>query len=171
APYTDWSLVEVLVGGGSLERVDVVQPALFAVMVALAELWRAHGVVPDAVVGHSQGEIAAAVVALRSRALAVLADQGGMVSVGLGHEQAAEFVARWDGRLTVAVVNSADSVVVSGDLDALDDLLTTCEADGIRARRLPVNYAAHSGQVEAIREQLLTDLAGITPRPTTIPFY
>ncbi|KOX01732.1 acyltransferase domain-containing protein, partial [Streptomyces sp. NRRL B-3648] len=94
---TDWSLVEVLVGGGSLERVDVVQPALFAVMVALAELWRAHGVEPGAVVGHSQGEIAAAyvagalslddaarVVALRSRALAVLADQGGMVSVGLG---------------------------------------------------------------------------------------
>ncbi|MER7221329.1 acyltransferase domain-containing protein, partial [Streptomyces eurythermus] len=184
APYTDWSLVEALTGGTPLERVDVVQPALFAVMVALAELWRAHGVEPDAVVGHSQGEIAAAcvtgalsledaakVVALRSRALAVLADQGGMVSVGLGHEQAAEFAARWTGRLTVAVVNSADSVVVSGDLDALDELLTACEADGIRARRLPVNYAAHSAQVEAIREQLLTDLAGITPRPAAIPFY
>ncbi|MFI6118032.1 SDR family NAD(P)-dependent oxidoreductase, partial [Kitasatospora sp. NPDC051164] len=184
APYTGWSLVEVLVGGGSLERVDVVQPALFAVMVALAELWRAHGVEPDAVVGHSQGEIAAAyvvgalsledaakVVALRSRALAVLADQGGMLSVGLGHEQAAEFVARWNGRLTVAVVNSADSVVVSGDLDALDELLAACEADGIHARRLPVDYAAHSVQVEAIREQLLTDLAGITPRPAVIPFY
>ncbi|MFF9585263.1 SDR family NAD(P)-dependent oxidoreductase [Streptomyces achromogenes] len=184
APYTDWSLVEVLTGGGSLERVDVVQPALFAMMIALAELWRAHGVGPDAVVGHSQGEIAAAyvagalsledaakVVALRSRALAVLADQGGMVSMGLGHEQAAEFAARWDGRLTVAVVNSADSVVVSGDLDALDELLAACEADGIRARRLPVDYAAHSVQVEAIREQLLTDLDGITPRPATIPFY
>ncbi|KIQ66884.1 hypothetical protein TR51_05525 [Kitasatospora griseola] len=184
APYTDWSLVEVLTGGGSLERVDVVQPALFAVMVALAELWRAHGVEPDAVVGHSQGEIAAAyvagvlslddaakVVALRSRALAVLADRGGMVSIGLGHEQAADFVARWDGRLTVAVVNSADSVVVSGDLDALDELLTACEAGGIRARRLPVNYAAHSAQVEAIREQLLTDLAGISPRSATVPFY
>ncbi|MFF5443394.1 SDR family NAD(P)-dependent oxidoreductase, partial [Streptomyces achromogenes] len=184
APYTDWSLAEVLTGGGSLERVDVVQPALFAVMVALAELWRAHGVEPDAVVGHSQGEIAAAyvagalsledaakVVALRSRALAVLADQGGMVSIGLGHERAAEFVARWDGRLTVAVVNAPGSVVVSGDLDALDELLTACEADGIRARRLPVDYAAHSVQVEAIREQLLTDLAGITPRPATIPFY
>ncbi|WP_236061131.1 type I polyketide synthase [Actinacidiphila acididurans] len=184
APYTDWSLVEVLTGGGSLERVDVVQPALFAVMVALAELWRAHSVEPDAVVGHSQGEIAAAyvagalsledaakVVALRSRALAVLADQGGMVSVGLGHEQAAELVARWDGRLTVAVVNSADSVVVSGDLDALDELLAACEADGIRARRLPVNYAAHSAQVEAIREQLLTDLAGIEPRTADVPLY
>ncbi|MFE7562077.1 SDR family NAD(P)-dependent oxidoreductase, partial [Kitasatospora sp. NPDC057500] len=184
APFTDWSLVEVLSGGGSLERVDVVQPALFAVMVGLAELWRVHGVVPDAVVGHSQGEIAAAyvagalsledaarVVALRSRALAVLADQGGMVSVGLGHERASAFVARWDGRLTVAVVNSAASVVVSGDLDALDELLADCAADGVRARRLPVDYAAHSAQVEAIREQLLTDLADITPHPAVIPFY
>ncbi len=183
-PYTDWSLVEVLTGGGSLERVDVVQPALFAVMVALAELWRAHGVEPDAVVGHSQGEIAAAyvagvlslqdaarVVALRSRALVALADRGGMVSVGLGHEQAVEFTARWDGRLTVAVVNSADSVVVSGDLDALDELLTACEADDIRARRLPVDYAAHSAQVEAVRDRLLTDLAGITPHPAAVPFY
>ncbi|MFJ1797217.1 acyltransferase domain-containing protein, partial [Kitasatospora griseola] len=184
APYTDWSLVEVLTGGGSLERVDVVQPALFAVMVALAELWRAHGVAPDAVVGHSQGEIAAAyvagalslddaakAVALRSKALVALADQGGMVSIGLGHEQAAEFVARWDGRLTVAVVNAPGSVVVSGDLDALDELLAACEADGIRARRLPVNYAAHSAQVEAIREQLLTELADIAPQSARVPFY
>ncbi|MET8544882.1 SDR family NAD(P)-dependent oxidoreductase, partial [Kitasatospora sp. NPDC004799] len=184
APYTDWSLVELLTGGGSLDRVDVVQPALFAVMVALAELWRAHGVEPDAVVGHSQGEIAAAyvagalsledaakVVALRSKALVALAGQGGMVSLGLGHEQAAGFVARWDGRLTVAVVNSADTVVVSGDLDALDELLAACEADGVRARRLPVDYAAHSAQVEAIREHLLTDLVGIAPRTADVPFY
>ncbi|MFD4659407.1 SDR family NAD(P)-dependent oxidoreductase [Kitasatospora sp. NPDC058444] len=184
APYTDWSLVEVLIGGGSLERVDVVQPALFAVMVALAALWRAHGVEPDAVVGHSQGEIAAAyvvgalsledaakVVALRSKALVALADQGGMVSVGLGHERAVEFTARWDERITVAVVNAPGSVVVSGDLDALEELLAACEADNIRARRLPVNYAAHSAQVEAIREQLLTDLADITPRSADVPFY
>ncbi|WP_225851238.1 type I polyketide synthase, partial [Streptomyces sp. HPF1205] len=184
SPHTDWSLVEVLTGGGSLERVDVVQPALFAVMVGLAELWRAHGVEPDAVVGHSQGEIAAAyvagalsledaarVVALRSRALAVLADQGGMVSVGVSAEQAAALVARWDGRLTVAVVNAPGSVVVSGDLDALGELLVACEADGIRTRRLPVNYAAHSAQVEAVRERLLADLAGIAPRPAVIPLY
>ncbi|MFD0407849.1 SDR family NAD(P)-dependent oxidoreductase [Kitasatospora sp. NPDC127116] len=110
-------------------------------------------------------------VALRTRALVALAGQGGMVSVGLGHERAAGFVASWDGRLTVAVVNAPGSVVVSGDLDALDELLAACEADGIRARRLPVDYAAHSVQVEAIREQLLTDLAGVTPRPATIPFY
>ncbi|MFD8708602.1 SDR family NAD(P)-dependent oxidoreductase, partial [Kitasatospora sp. NPDC059648] len=184
APYTDWSLVEVLTGGGSLERVDVVQPALFAVMVALAELWRAHGVEPDAVVGHSQGEIAAAyvagalsledaakAVALRSRALVALAGDGGMVSVGLGHGRAVEFVARWEGRLTVAVVNSASTVVVSGEPGALDELLAACTRDGIRARAIPVDYAAHSAQVEAIREQLLTDLADIRPRSAAIPFY
>ncbi|WP_344598719.1 type I polyketide synthase, partial [Streptomyces violaceusniger] len=100
AEFTDWSLVEVLrgaEGAPSLDRVDVVQPVLFAVMVSLAELWRSLGVVPAAVVGHSQGEIAAAcvagvlslkdaarVVALRSQAIGrVLAGKGGMVSVAL----------------------------------------------------------------------------------------
>ncbi|HEY5978825.1 MAG TPA: type I polyketide synthase, partial [Microlunatus sp.] len=164
APHTDWSLVDVL-HNGSLDRVDVVQPALFAVMVALAELWRSYGVEPDAVVGHSQAEIAAAyvagalslqdaakVVAVRSRALAVLADQGGMVSVALSAERSADYLVRWGERLTIAAVNGPGAVVVSGDLDVLDELLESCVADGIRARRLPVNYAAHSVQVEAIRE-------------------
>ncbi|MGW1607315.1 acyltransferase domain-containing protein, partial [Streptomyces eurythermus] len=184
APYTDWSLVEVLCGGGSLERVDVVQPALFAVMVALAELWRAHGVEPDAVVGHSQGEIAAAyvagalsledaarVVALRSKALVALAGHGGMVSVALSADDAAGYLSPWGDRITVAVVNSASTVVVSGDPGALDELLAACARDGIRARAIPVDYAAHSAQVEAVRERLLTDLADVRPHSAAIPFY
>ncbi|MYU53844.1 acyltransferase domain-containing protein, partial [Streptomyces sp. SID7805] len=97
-PFVDWSLTEVLgavEGAPSLERVDVVQPASFAMMVSLAAVWRAHGVRPDAVIGHSQGEIAAAVVsgalsledgarvvALRSQAIGRrLAGRGGMMSV------------------------------------------------------------------------------------------
>ncbi|MBL7518180.1 type I polyketide synthase, partial [Frankia sp. CNm7] len=96
APYVDWSLRQVLRGGADLERVDVVQPALWAVMVSLAALWRSHGVEPDAVIGHSQGEIAAAcvagalslddgarVVALRSQAIRDIAGNGGMASVPL----------------------------------------------------------------------------------------
>ncbi|HEY5833118.1 SDR family NAD(P)-dependent oxidoreductase, partial [Streptomyces sp.] len=183
APYTDWSLVEALTSG-SLDRVDVVQPALFAMMIALAELWRAHGVEPDAVVGHSQGEIAAAhlagalslddaarVVALRSKALVALAGHGGMVSVTLSADQAVGYLSPWGDRITIAVVNSATTVVVSGEPQALDELLESCARDSIRARAIPVDYAAHSAQVEAIREQLLTDLAGIRPRPAVIPFY
>ncbi|WP_236595058.1 type I polyketide synthase [Saccharothrix sp. 6-C] len=183
APHVDWSLVDVLRAGG-LDRVDVVQPALFAMMVALAGLWRAHGVVPDAVVGHSQGEIAAAhvagilsledaakIVALRARALASLAGQGGMVSVALSPDRAAAYLERWAGRLTVAVVNAPGAVVVSGNTRDLTDLLAACARDDIRARALPVDYAAHSVEVEAIRDRLRHDLAGITPRPGDVPLY
>ncbi|NUS64689.1 MAG: SDR family NAD(P)-dependent oxidoreductase, partial [Saccharothrix sp.] len=181
APHVDWSLVDVL-RDGPLDRVDVVQPALFAMMVALAGVWRAHGVVPDAVVGHSQGEIAAAhvagiltlddaarIVALRAKALVSLAGQGGMVSVALSAESATAYLERWAGRLTVAVVNAPGTVVVSGNTHDLTELLAACAADDIRARALPVDYAAHSVQVEAVRDRLRHDLAGIAPRPAAIP--
>jgi acyl transferase domain-containing protein len=168
APFVDWSLEDVLRGvdgAPALERVDVVQPALFAVMVALAELWGACGVRPSAVVGHSQGEIAAAcvagalslqdaarVVAVRSRALVALAGRGGMVSVAAVVDEVAERVERFGERISIAAVNGPRSVVVSGDVGALDELLAACEAEGVRARRIPVDYAAHSAQVQEIRE-------------------
>ncbi|MCQ8195248.1 type I polyketide synthase, partial [Streptomyces rugosispiralis] len=143
AEFTDWSLVEVLrgvEGAPSLERVDVVQPVLFSVMVSLAELWRSLGVVPAAVVGHSQGEIAAAcvagilslrdaarVVALRSQAIGrVLAGKGGMVSVALPVADVRERIASWgEERISVAAVNGPSSVVVSGEPEALDELLAS----------------------------------------------
>ncbi|MFW5415661.1 SDR family NAD(P)-dependent oxidoreductase [Nocardiopsis sp. CNT-189] len=187
ASFTDWSLIDVLRGtdgAPSLERVDVVQPALWAVMVSLAEVWRAHGVQPDAVVGHSQGEIAAAcvagalsledaarVVALRSKALLELSGKGGMVSVALPAEETARRLEEWDGRLSVAAVNGPAATVVSGDTDALDELLAGCEADGVRAKRVPVDYASHSAHVERIEEQILEALAPIEPRGSEIPFY
>ncbi|XVQ15910.1 type I polyketide synthase [Spirillospora sp. CA-255316] len=188
APHVDWSLTDVLrgaPGAPSLDRVDVVQPALFAVNVALAALWRSHGVEPAAVVGHSQGEIAAAyvagaltledaarVVALRSRAIAEeLAGHGGMASVALPVARARELLAGWDGRLTVAAVNGPSSVVVSGDAPALDELLARCAAEEIRARRVAVDYASHSAHVERIERRLLDDLAPIGPRPAAVPFF
>ncbi|MGW4081347.1 type I polyketide synthase, partial [Streptomyces asiaticus] len=131
-PLTGWSLLDVVrgVGGGvSLERVDVVQPVSFAVMVALARVWLAAGVVPSVVVGHSQGEIAAAcvagglsledaarVVVLRSRAIAAgLSGLGGMVSLAVGVEEAERLVEGWSGRVEVAAVNGPLSVVVAGE--------------------------------------------------------
>ncbi|MFH8342799.1 SDR family NAD(P)-dependent oxidoreductase [Streptomyces sp. AM6-12] len=181
APYVDWSLFDVLGDAEALERVDVVQPALWAVMVSLAEVWRSYGVRPAAVVGHSQGEIAAAcvagalsvedaakVVALRSKAILALSGRGGMVSVALPE---AEVRARLTDGLSVAVVNGPSAVVVSGDVAALDALLAACEADGVRARRVPVDYASHSAHVDALKEELARRLKGLEPRPAEIPFF
>nr|WP_233478204.1 type I polyketide synthase [Streptomyces mobaraensis] len=186
--FVDWDLLAVLrgePGTPDLERVDVVQPALFAVLVSLAELWRAHGVKPAAVVGHSQGEIAAAcvagalsledaarVVTLRSQAIARrLAGPGGMMSVSSPADRVAERLLRWDGRLSVAAVNGPGSVAVSGDSDALDELLTELRAEDVWARRIPVDYASHSAHVESIEAELLEALADIRPRASRIPFY
>ncbi|MGW3431299.1 type I polyketide synthase [Streptomyces melanosporofaciens] len=188
APLVDWSLVEVLRGGAgaaaALERVDVVQPVLWAVMVSLAELWRSYGVEPAAVIGHSQGEIAAAcvagalsledaakVVALRSQALPVLSGRGGMVSVSLPVDSVRERLEAWGERLSVAAVNGPSAVVVSGDADALEELLAACAAEEIRARRIPVDYASHSAHVESLEEEIRRTLAGIAPRSSSVPFY
>ncbi|WP_269218783.1 type I polyketide synthase [Streptomyces clavuligerus] len=186
-PFTGWSLTAVLRGvrgAPSLERVDVVQPVLFAVMVSLAELWRSCGVVPDAVVGHSQGEIAAAyvagaltlddaarVVALRSRALSRLAGRGGMASVALPPTALDSHLEPWGDRLSVAAVNGPSATVLSGDPEAIAGVVAALTAQDIRARIVPVDYAAHSAQVEEVREELHTALADITPRPSGIPFH
>ncbi|MFJ9790654.1 type I polyketide synthase [Streptomyces globosus] len=184
APHVDFRLTAVLRGEQELDRVDVVQPALFAVMVSLAEVWRSLGIRPAAVAGHSQGEIAAAcvagaltledaarVVALRSRALTALAGRGGMVSLALSADEARDRLRRWDGRLSLAAVNGAASVVVSGDADALDELLAACEEDGVRARRVDVDYASHSAHVEAVRTRILQSLAPVRPLAPAVPFF
>nr|WP_305884220.1 type I polyketide synthase [Allokutzneria sp. A3M-2-11 16] len=182
-PHVDWDLFEEL--RGPLDRVDIVQPALFAVMVSLAQLWRSYGVEPAAVIGHSQGEIAAAcvagalsledaakVVALRSIEIRrSLAGRGGMVSVSVPSAELLPRLEKWGERISVAAVNGPAVVVVSGEPEALEELLADCEADGVHARRIPVDYASHSAQVESIRDSLLHALAGITPRTSEIPFY
>ncbi|KAA5835097.1 acyltransferase domain-containing protein [Saccharopolyspora hirsuta] len=182
--FVDWSLLEVIRERGSLDRVDVVQPASFAVMVALARLWQAHGVVPDAVVGHSQGEIAAAhiagalslrdaarIVALRSQLIAAeLAGRGGMVSISLPELEASALIGRWPG-LEVAVVNGPGAVVVAGDPVECDELIAEAETREIRARRVPVDYASHSSHVERIEQQLSAVLADVAPGAPEIPFF
>ncbi|MFG3158219.1 SDR family NAD(P)-dependent oxidoreductase, partial [Streptomyces sp. NPDC048219] len=186
-PFVDWSLTDIVRDMDSdawLEQVDVVQPVLWAVMVSLAEVWRSHGVEPAAVIGHSQGEIAAAcvagalsvqdaakVVALRSKAIRALSGRGGMVSVSLGVDEVSERLSAWGGRLSVAAVNGPAVVVVSGDADALDELLAACEAEGVRARRIAVDYASHSAHVEHIEDVVLQDLTGIAPQASSVPFY
>ncbi|UYQ66232.1 SDR family NAD(P)-dependent oxidoreductase [Streptomyces peucetius] len=186
--FVDWRVVDVLrevEGAPSLERVDVVQPVLWAVMVSLAGLWRAHGVEPSAVVGHSQGEIAAAcvagglsledgarVVALRSRLVRErLAGLGGMVSVALPVERVEELLLPFEGRVSVAAVNGPAAVVIAGEPGALDEIVAGCERESIRARRVAVDYASHSVQVETIEAELLKVLAPLTPVSGRVPFY
>src|SRR5690606_17198350 len=162
---------------------DVVQPALFAVMIGLAKTWRSLEVEPDAVLGHSQGEIAAAhvagalsledaarVVILRSQALRTLAGSGGMVSIAAPSDDVEELIRDRDG-LSVAVINGPEATVVSGDAHLLDGLIEECETAGLRARRIPVDYASHSAHVERIQDELRDVLAGLRPRSSSVRFF
>ncbi|TQS19344.1 type I polyketide synthase, partial [Microbispora sp. KK1-11] len=186
-PHVDWSPRDVLwnlPGAESFERVDVVQPALFAVMVALARLWEHFGVRPGAVIGHSQGEIAAAhvagalsledaaaIVVLRSQALAAISGRGGMASVPLPHPVVEARVAEWAGRLEIGAVNGPSVTVVSGDADALDELIARYEAEGVAVRRVRIDYASHSAHAEAVRGRLLDCLPGHPARRSGVAFY
>src|SRR5271163_4187314 len=187
AEFVDWSLIDVLrgaPGAPSLDRVDVVQPALFAVMVSLAELWRSIGVRPDAVIGHSQGEIAAAYVAgalslrdaarvitLRSKLLLALSGRGGMASLACGTDQARELLAPCGDRVSIAAINGRSAVVVSGEVAALDEIVAHCTERELRARRIDVDYASHSVDVECIRENLADAISGIAPRSSRTAFF
>ncbi|MGW3962244.1 beta-ketoacyl synthase N-terminal-like domain-containing protein [Amycolatopsis sp. NPDC005003] len=178
--WTDWSLLDVLSGDGDLDRVDVLQPACFAVMVGLAAVWESVGVRPDAVLGHSQGEIAAAcvsgalsltdaakVVALRSQAIAAqLSGRGGMASVQLGHDEVAARLAPWEGRVEIAAVNGLSSVVIAGDAEALTEAV-----EALGGRRVAVDYASHTRHVEDIRDTLAETLAGIEAQAPVVPFF
>jgi malonyl CoA-acyl carrier protein transacylase len=186
APYVDWSLPDVLraaPGQPPLDRIDVLQPALFSVMVALAALWASYGVVPDAVVGHSQGEVAAAhvagalslqdaarVVAVRSRLLRTLGDSGAMLSVAQSPAEVADRLAGRPG-LSVAVENGPRSVVVAGDAVAVAMLEAELGAAGVRTRRVPSGVAGHTAQVDLIGPELVAELAPVVPRAAGIPMY
>ncbi|WEV29017.1 SDR family NAD(P)-dependent oxidoreductase [Streptomyces sp. 71268] len=185
APYVDWSLTDVLTNGQPIERVDIVQPALFAVMVSLARVWQSLGVQPTAVIGHSQGEIPAAVIAgaltledgarvtaLRSQAIhTTLTGHGTMASLTLTPQATKQLPGAWGRELHIAAHNGPHTTVIAGNSAAVEDLLQHCEEHGIHARRINVDYASHSPHVETIRDHLLTQLADIKPTASDIPFY
>ena len=187
SPHLDWSLLAVLrgePGAPPLERIDVVHPVLFSMMVSLAALWRSVGVEPDAVVGHSLGEIAAAcvagalsledaarLVAVRSRALTKLVGRGAMASVELSTLELTPRLEPFGERLSVGAINGPRSTMVSGEPEAIDSLVQALEADGVFARKVRVDVASHCAQMELLREDLLRDAATLRPRATTLPMY
>ncbi|MFF7282322.1 type I polyketide synthase [Streptomyces griseorubiginosus] len=186
--HVDWSVEDVLrerPGAPSMERIEVVQPVLFSVMVSLAELWRRHGVEPDAVVGHSQGEIAAACVAgaltlddaarivvLRSQLFAdELVGRGAVASVALSRREAEEWLTPYGDRLAVAGVNSPRLVTVAGAPEPLEELVAALTARGVRARIVPATVASHSPQVDRLRGKIAELLSFVRPRRGRVPLY
>ena len=187
-PWVDWSLADVIAeaaGAPGLERADVVQPVLWAVMVSLAAVWEAAGVVPDAVVGHSQGEVAAAtvagmlsledaarVVAVRSRALSRLGVGGAMVSVVMPEAKVRELMAPWGERLSVAAVNSPAATVVSGEVAALGEFEAELAARHVMRWRVPeTDFVAHSAGVQGLRHELAAGLASVRPAAGRVPLF
>ncbi|MFF3223102.1 acyltransferase domain-containing protein [Nocardia suismassiliense] len=179
-----WSLLKVLADddGAELAKTAVIQPAVWAMQVALAQHWRSWGIGPDVVIGHSFGEVAAATVAgaidlptaaeliCRRGELTSQADGlGGMVAVAMPADEAEAAAARYGERLVVAARNSPRLTVLSGESDALDGLLAELRDTGVRAGRVRINFASHSRFMDPLQPQLITALAGLRAEPVTVP--
>ncbi|MFI6824211.1 SDR family NAD(P)-dependent oxidoreductase [Micromonospora sp. NPDC050187] len=182
--FVDWSLVEVLEGESVPEGIDVVQPVLFAVEVGLAALWRSWGVVPAAVVGHSMGEVAAAYVAgalslsdaarvicERSGLLRRISGRGAMAVVELPAGEVEAVVAPFGGAVVVAALNGPVTTVVAGSSEAVDAVVASLSGRGVFARRVQVDVASHSPQVDGLRDELVARLVGVSPRVAVVPLY
>ncbi|HUK10491.1 MAG TPA: SDR family NAD(P)-dependent oxidoreductase [Stellaceae bacterium] len=179
-PLVGWSLLEVLQSDQSdlYDKTEIAQPALFAMQVGIVELLRRRGITAEAMVGHSVGEIAAAyasgalsleqacrVIACRSQAQGRTAGAGTMAAVGLGENQAREAIAAFDGALTLATINSPNSVTLAGEQSALEALRRMLKPRGVYCRLLGLDYAFHSAAMDSIRHEILDGLADLKPHP------
>ena len=187
--FVDWSLIEQLRSNETspsyhLSEIDCIQPTLLAIEIALAQLWRSWGIEPDAVIGHSMGEIAAAFVAgalslddamrvicRRSKLLRRTAGRGAMAIVDLSTEETEGVLAGYEDRLSIAVSNSPTSTVISGDPAAIEQILQTLEERGVFCRPVRVDVASHSPQMDPLQPDLLAALRDLQPRKATIPIY
>jgi phthiocerol/phenolphthiocerol synthesis type-I polyketide synthase B len=188
-PYGDWSIVAQLHADPGapdyrLDQIDVIQPVLVALAIAYARVWRARGVEPDAVVGHSMGEVAAAhiagaldldqamrIICLRSALMRRTSGRGAMALVDLSMENAQARLAGLEDRVTVAVSNSPRSSVISGEPEAVHQLLLELEREGVFCRPIKVDVASHSPQMDALSVQLGEALDALVSTDATCPIY
>ncbi|MFE7750952.1 acyltransferase domain-containing protein [Streptomyces sp. NPDC057428] len=183
---TGWSVIELLRDGPEerLGEIDVVQPVLWAMEIALAQVWRSWGIEPDVVIGHSMGESAAAyiagslsiedaaaVICRRSEIAKRLSGRGAMAWVALSATEAAHALAGHEDTVAVAAANSPSSTLLSGDADALAEVLATLDARGTPHRLVKVDFASHCPQTDALRDDLLEALNDVRPRPAAVPIH
>jgi acyl transferase domain-containing protein/acyl carrier protein len=182
-----WSLLDELHADADrspLSSVDRIQPAIWAIQVGLAALWRSWGITPDAVVGHSMGEVAAAhvagalglddaaaVICRRSRLLRRTSGQGAMAAVELSIEQAEAALAGFEDKVSIAASNSPTSTILSGDPAALEEILRALEGRSVFCRRVKVDVASHSPQMDPLRSELLEALRGLRPAAPAVALY
>ncbi|MEI7031841.1 non-ribosomal peptide synthetase/type I polyketide synthase [Streptomyces pratensis] len=187
AEFADWSLLDEMSADepdSRMEETWLAQPANFAVQVGLAALWRSYGVRPDAVVGHSTGEIAAfyeagvyslrdaaRIAVHRSRLQQNLAGAGAMLAVSLPEAEAERRVRPHRDRISIAAVNSPASVTLAGEEAALTLLAEELRAEQRFAKFLTVQVPYHSPAMERIKDELLAELAPLAPRPAHTPLY
>jgi phthiocerol/phenolphthiocerol synthesis type-I polyketide synthase A len=176
-----FSLQEVLQSGAAVVGIASIQPVLVGVQLALTQLWRSHGVVPDAVIGHSMGEVTAAVVAqgltvaqgleviaTRSQLMARLSGQGAMALVELDAAGVQDLIADRP-QVSVAVYASPRQSVIAGPPGPVDELIAEVDRRGRLARRIEVDVASHHHTVDPILTELRAALAGLKPQPARLP--
>ena len=180
-----WSLIEAIDAPPDeslLDRIDIMQPAIFGVQAALAALRRSWGIEPAAVVGHSLGEYAAAHVAgaitleeglravsIRGRLMHRWRGLGRMLAVELTPDTAREEIAGYADSVSLAAWNSPASSVLSGDPAALNEVMDRLQREGVFCRWVKVDVACHSGQMETILGEYREALGALRPRPESIP--
>ena len=187
-PWAKFSLIEELArpeASSRMDRTAVSQPAIFAMQMALAELWKSWGVRPSAVVGHSVGEVAAACVAgiltleqaakiivLRGRFMDECAPSGGtMLAVGLTEDEVQSVIARHDRTVSIAAFNGPRSLTLSGLKTSLQAIAAELEAQGIFARFLKVEFPFHHAMMQPAADALKAALADLSPSASTLPFF
>jgi len=185
--YASWSLLEELGAEESRSRLgqtEFAQPAIFAVQAGLAALLDSWGIVPDAVVGHSVGEVAAAYVAgaltfddavrvifQRGRVMQQATGGGKMASLELPVADVENALAAYPGRLSIGAINAPNTTVISGETAALEEVLEKLRGQGVAVRMLPVEYAFHSAQMDPFKQELLASLSDVVPGTASIPMY
>src|SRR5262245_3978605 len=183
----EWSLLEEMNADAetsNLYQIDVIQPVIFAIQISLAALWKSWGIRPDAVAGHSMGEVAAAyvsgalslkdavrVICRRSKLMKRLSGKGAMGYVELSIKEVQEELRGYEDRLSIAVSNGPRSTVISGDPKALAEALSIFESRDIFCRMVKANVASHSPQVDCLLKELLESLSEIEPKVGAVPVY